>query len=153
MKQNNIDRIDFCNYRFIDSNENILYKDYILIKNNDVNNFIYNVGTALYNTEKYINLLSNFDYEYREIELKQNVQEYALNNMNCYYINYIDSSKIIKAGYYAVTDIFVYMHLSHGGGLMPVDNNKNNMCNNLQQIYENIINNYSFNRNIKDSMH
>ena len=86
MKEHNIDRIDFCNYRFIDSNENILYKDYILVKNNDVNNFIYNVGTALYNTEKYINLLSNFDYEYREFELKQNVQEYALNNMNCYYI-------------------------------------------------------------------
>ena len=89
MKENNIGRFDFCNYKFIDSSENILYKDYILVKNNDINNFIYNVGTALYNTEKYINLLSNFDYEYREFELQHSVQEYALNNMNCYYINYM----------------------------------------------------------------
>ena len=146
MKDNNIGRFDFCNYKFMNNTKNIKYKNYLLIHNNDLTNYIYNVGSAIYNTQKYIDLLHMFDYEYRTFELQNNVQEYCLNNFNCYYINCIDSNNIINAGYYHLTNIFIYIHITHYGELMPIDNNKNLLNDYLQKIYEDIINNNKFNR-------
>jgi hypothetical protein len=37
MKIINIDRIDFCTYKFIENINNIYYKDYILIKYDNLN--------------------------------------------------------------------------------------------------------------------
>jgi hypothetical protein len=153
MKKNEIDRLDFCCYKFINNNENVIYNDYILVYNNDLSNYIFNVGTAIYNLKNYINLLDKFDYEYRTSELKEDLQKYALDNMKCYYINHIDPTKIISTGYYGLTDIFVYIHITHYGELMPIDNNLNNTDIHIQKIYEQIINNYKFNRNMKTSMH
>jgi hypothetical protein len=36
---------------------------------------------------------------------------------------------------------------------MPIDNNLNNTDIHIQKIYEQIINNYKFNRNMRTSMH
>lgn len=153
MKNNNIGRFDLCAYKYIENIENIDYNEYILVKNNDLDNYIYNVGSAIYNTEKYIDLLNNFDYEYRAFELQRCVQEYCLKHMNCYYINCKNPNLGIHCGYYGCTNVFSYIHITHGGELMPIDNNKNNLNNNLQKIYENILNNYKFNRNMRVEMH
>jgi len=153
MKDNNIGRFDFCNYKFMNNTKNIKYKNYLLIHNNDLTNYIYNVGSAIYNTQKYIDLLNMFDYEYRTFELQNNVQEYCLNNINCYYINCIDSNNIINAGYYHLTNIFIYIHITHNGELMPLDNNKNLLNDYLHKIYEDIINNNKFNRLMRINMH
>jgi hypothetical protein len=150
MQINSIDRLDFCTYKFQESEKNISYKDYLLVHNNDINYHIYNVGTAIYRLNKYINFLEKFDYSYRSIEVIPEVQEYAKNNFNAYYLNYKNENNI-KAGYYAMTDILIYIHITHDGYLMPVDNN--NLDEFLQEEYNNIINKYKFNRNFRNKMH
>lgn len=150
MKYNDIYRFDFCNYKFINSEKNLKYKNYILVKNDDINNYIYNVGTALYKVDKYIKLLTIFDYSYREIEGSNSIQEYSKYNLNSYYIN---TQQIINAGYFALSNILIYIHISHYNKLLPIDNNINNLDENLQKIYENIITNFKFNKEFRTTMH
>lgn len=152
MQINNIDRLDFCTYKFVESTKNISYKDYLLINNIDLNYYIYNVGTAIYRLNKYIKFLEMFDYSYRNIEIITAVQEYAKNNINSYYLNNTNQS-YIHVGYYATTDILIYIHITHDGKLMPIDNNINHLDVDIQKEYNDIINKYKFNRNIRNSMH
>ncbi len=153
MDDNNIHRFDFSIYKFIDNPENINYKNYKLIKNNDGGNFIYNVGTAIYNTMSFFKLVSLFDIEYRKFECACIVQDYALHNMNSYYINCINCNDIINTGYYKLTEIFVYIHITHFGKLLTLDNNVNEMECNLQKIYENIFYTYNFDKKLNDRLH
>lgn len=150
MQINSIDRLDFCTYKFLESEKNISYKDYLLINNNDINYHIYNVGTAIYKLNKYINFLEKFDYSYRSIEVIPEVQEYTKNNFNAYYLNY-KNQKNINTGYYGMTDILIYIHITHAGHLMPIDNN--NLDENLQEEYNTIVNKYKFNRNFRNTLH
>jgi hypothetical protein len=152
MEINYIDRLDFCTYKFQESEKNISYKDYLLIHNNDINYHIYNVGTAIYKLNKYIIFLEKFDYSYRSIEVIPEVQEYAKNNFNAYYLNY-KNQKNINTGYFGMTDNLIYLHITHAGHLMPIDNNKNNLDKDLQEVYNSIVNKYKFNRNFRNSMH
>ena len=148
---NSIDRLDFCTYKFQESEKNISYKDYLLVHNNDINNHIYNVGTAIYRLNKYINLLEMFDYSYRSFEIIPEVQEYAQKNINSYYLNNKNQNNI-QAGYYAMTNILIYIHITHHGELLPINNNKNNLDENLQEEYNIIVNKYKFNRNFRNKM-
>jgi len=72
--------------------------------------------------------------------------------MNCYYINNIDGTRI-NCGYYHMTNILLYIHISHYGELLPKDNNINKLELFLQEIYDNITKNYTFNKKFRNILH
>lgn len=149
MKKYNIDRIDLTHRNRINSSNLIFFNNEInLIKNTDITFYIYNVNPSIYNPEKLIKLMNNFDCDYRTIE--HVVQKYTLDNLNTYYIY---SHSPIHGGYFEVTNIFTHLHITHGGELLPIDNNINNLEQHLQNEYVNIINKYKFNRKIKYKLH
>ena len=149
----NIDRLDFNCYKYKEDQLNLKIDDsYILIKNDNINDFIYNVGTAIYNLNSFKKLLENFDYSYRIFETTKEVQIYCKNNMNCYYLNNINGINI-NCGYYHMTNILLFIHITHDGKLLPKNNNENKLELFLQEIYDNITENYTFNKKYRDFMH
>lgn len=147
MNTNNIDRLDLQDKR--DSNKKIKFSDEInLIKNEDIKYYIYNVNPCIYRLEKLIKLCNKFDYSYRDIE--EYIQTYTLENLNTYYLN---SNKKINGGYFVVTNIFVYLHITHSGYLMPANIHENHLDPFLQAHYEQILSKYKLNRNMRIKLH
>lgn len=147
MNINNIDRLDLQDKR--DSNKKIKFSDEInLVKNEDIRYYIYNVNPCIYRLEKFIELCNTFDYSYRDVE--EYVQTYTLENLNTYYLN---STKKINGGYFVVTNIFMYLHITHSGYLMPSNNDENHLNSFLQTHYEQILSTYTFSRNMKNKLH
>jgi hypothetical protein len=147
MNTNNIDRLDLQDKR--DSNKKIKFSDEInLIKNEDIKYYIYNVNPCIYRLDKLIELCNKFDYSYRDVE--EHIQTYTLENLNTYYLN---SNKKINGGYFVVTNIFVYLHITHSGYLMPANNHENHLDPFLQAHYEQILSKYKLNRNMRIKLH
>lgn len=147
MDKNNIDRLDLQHKR--DSNQKIKLSNEInLIKNEDIKYYIYNVNPCIYRLDKFVKFCETFDYSYRDVE--EYVQTYTLENLNTYYLN---SIKPINGGYFTVTGIFTYLHITHSGYLMPVNNIENHLDVNLQSHYEQIIQTYKFVRQMRYRLH
>ena len=146
--KNNIDRIDFNYTEVLDmtNSKNIKFNDYLsLIINNDINQYIYNVNPSLWKLNSFIKLMNNFDYSYRDIENKI-VQIYCLNNFIIYKLF---STNKINVGWYAITDLFKFFHITNGGKCLPIDNKCNNLDKIINEEYMYILKTYSFNRPFK----
>ena len=137
LKINNLDRIDLkysdkiyddsklikineseepINWKEINKNE--INDNIILIEQNDVNNFIYNVNPSIWKRTSFIGLLKNFKHKnYRTIE-ELDVQHYAKNLK----VFKMFSSQKLNCGYFECVPIFVYLHISHSGKLLPLNN-------------------------------
>lgn len=146
MKVNYIDRIDL-QIKDIPGNNIINYNEYILIKNNNINNYIYNVNPSIWRYNKFKELMNNFNNSYVNIE--HACQEYCYNNLNVYTLY---SKNIIRCGFHNLTNIFVFLHITKNGELTPVDNNVNNLDKNIQEIYDKILNKYNISRKIRPAI-
>lgn len=140
MNKDNIDRVDLkC-----EINEEI--EGYHLIES--TGNYIFNVNPSIWKLSSYINLLTIYDYSYRDVE-HSDIQEYCKKNLKII----IFSGLPVKAGYYNVLPFFTFFHISHYGHLLPKNNQKNNLSSELQSIYEKIILKYNFKRYFRGEMH
>ena len=111
-----------------------------------VRSYLYNVNPSLWKKEALLDILFNFAGEtYRSIE---NIRVDKYCEKYSFYKLY--SNKKINSGYYMVTPEFVFLHMTHGGGLMPPTYDK--IDSNIKEEYNKILNKYSFNRGIKNSM-
>tara|TARA_R110002126_G_scaffold227664_1_gene372250 strand:+ start:6920 stop:7684 length:765 start_codon:yes stop_codon:yes gene_type:complete len=147
MEKYNIDKLDFCCYNYINSHENIDFGDYILVKNTDMNKSTcpyYNVGTSLFNFNKWKILMESYDTSLKSIEGNMEVQNFCNNYWKCYYINYKDTNFSLKCGYYLLTDIYVYFHLTHDAKLFPKKSKR--LDDFMKEKYHNILKNYKFKR-------
>jgi len=131
MKQNNIDRLDlkYINYQKFWNNdcynnlktnfpEKVIYynNDIEIMKNESTCYFIYNVNPAIHVYEKFRNIMREFDYSYRDVELK--IQQFALENINTYVLY---SKKKIGCRHFHLTDIIKYLHITYFGKLVGLE--------------------------------
>lgn len=119
-----------------------------LVRNDDVHNFIYNVNPSIWRRRTLLELTSTFPYEtYRTIE-GPHVQQFLLK----YKIYKLFTNKKMCSGYFTITPIYQFLHITHGGGLMPVNKEVNGADDSICEEYKKIIDNYAFHRPLMNSM-
>jgi hypothetical protein len=90
-----------------------------LIRQTNPNNFIYNVNPSIWKRSSFLNMLLNFPSKtYRNIEAID-VQNYCMRLV----VYKIFSDKVLECGYFQCVEPFVYLHITHGGNLLPLDGN------------------------------
>jgi hypothetical protein len=153
MKDENIDRIDLQYYPDNYSKNRIevsYFNDKIeIVKQENINNYIYNVNPSIWKLSSFMDLMSTFtNRTYRNIEYLD-VQVYA-SKLNIYKL-FNDS--FLSVGYYNCLDVFIFLHITHGGMLLPKQDN--NLTEGIQKIYISIIDKYlqSTDKNFRVSMH
>lgn len=142
MKQHGIDRVDL-QYSMGALRDPIQFRDLTLTRNDS---FVYNVNPSIWKRSVLMDIMSTFDYDYRRIE-GNDVQSY----MTKFNVYRLWSPRKVHAGYYHITDWFVFLHLTHEGGILPRHNN--NLEPWLYVIYNGILHSFSFKRQIRTTMH
>ena len=140
----NIHRLDL-GYVYNNENEQKIKFDekHNLIKNSNVQNYIYNVNPSIWQTDVFLNIMEQFDESYRTIE---NVAQQYTKQFNVYKFS---TNEIVHSGYYDITNLFVYIHMTYHLRLLPLG--KNNLDPDLKLIYKNIREKYHFNRGENES--
>jgi hypothetical protein len=153
--KNNIDRIDLQHENYPINEESIIIEadTYTKVTPSELDSYeillikssLYNVNPSIWKKEVLLDILERHSNEtYRSIE-NAKVNEYSKNFT--YYKLY--SRHRLNTGYYNVVPIFVFLHMTHGGGLMPRVNRSEPHIN---VMYNEILEKYSFTRNIKSSL-
>jgi hypothetical protein len=142
MKENDIDRIDL-QYSVGELRDEIPFRGLFLTRNSS---YVYNVNPSIWRKSALIDIMSTFDRNYREIE-GRDVQEY----MKKFNVYRLWAPRKVNAGYFAVTPWFVFLHITHSGGLLPRQNNSLESW--IQVIYNGILSSFSFQRQIRTTMH
>jgi hypothetical protein len=144
----NIDRIDLKYSDMCENVKNLTFKDTTLVKNENINDYNYNVNPSLWKLDSLVKLMNEYNYSYRDIE-NINVQKFCLLNFNMYKIfTYFK----INAGWYVTTKFFTFLHITHGGMCLPIDNKNNHLDEQIHKEYIDIINKYKFNRQFKTEL-
>ena len=145
----NIDRIDLKYSNMCKNVKNFNYNNNVtLVKNENINDYNYNVNPSLWKLNSLFKLMNTYNYSYREIE-NINVQKFCLLNFNMYRIF---TPFKINAGWYITTPLFTFLHITHGGMCLPIDNKNNNLDENIHKEYIDIINKYKFNRQFRTTL-
>jgi hypothetical protein len=144
IEKHNIDRLDLGYAYNNDKEETIDFDDkHRLIKNTNIKNYIYNVNPSIWKTSVFLNIMDKFDESYRNIE---NVAQEYTSQFNVYKIS---TNDIVHSGYYNITNLFVYLHITYHLRLLSLG--KNNLDPELKEIYKKIRENYKFNRGENES--
>lgn len=144
MKTNNIHRLDL---QYTDNND-----DKKIIYNDDITlciayHYIYNVNPSFWNVDVFIDIMNKFDKNYRNIE-DNDVQSYVKSNYNIYKLH---SKTPISVGYFKLTSVFIYLHLTNYRKLLPLSNN--NLVQEINNIYQDMHNIYKFDRIINSTLY
>jgi len=141
MFQNNIDRIDLQSRTDWDQfNKNVVKLELnnvtVELKlQTNVNNYIYNVNPSIWKLSTLLDVMSAFKKEtYRPIELIA-TQNYC----SKFKIYKLYSNTPLRCGYFHCLPIFQFIHITHGGKLLPPVNN--NLENKFNDHYDIIIKN------------
>jgi hypothetical protein len=142
MKSKEIDRVDL-QYSDLIQESAIPFENVMLTKSTC---YIYNVNPSLWKRSVFLNIMERFDKSYRDIE-NQETQTYC----ESFSVYKLWSPKKIHAGYFHVTDLFVFLHITHGGRMLPLTNN--NLEPALQVIYAGLHSVGYIRREIRRTMH
>jgi len=130
LKNNNIDRLDLkifggwegnkdnLTYKLFETDDEkiILDSETQLIKQKNTNCFIYNVNPSIWKTNTFKEIHNRFNYKnYRNIE-NFDVQLYCTK----FRIFKISTKNYIECGYFTCAKFFIYLHITHGGDLLPL---------------------------------
>jgi len=144
MIQSGKDRIDVQYYNFPEpSPEKYEYlgKEFMLVKQTNPHHAIYNVNPSIWKLEALMDIMKKFNQEtYRTIERFETqvyCQKYNIYKLWC--------QNPVEMGYFKCLEQYKFLHISHGGGLLPVRDN--GLDQEMSQKYTNILCNYKFNPN------
>jgi hypothetical protein len=149
MKSNSIDRIDL-QYFPIDVTANpkkikmsVKEFNFEIVKHENINSFIYNVNPSIWRLSVLMDIMKKFKSKnYRTIEdLETQLYCKKFEIYKLYHTEYI------SCGYFKCLPFFQFLHITHGGGLLPKNINSNGLTENLQLQYEKIFNTHKFNNN------
>lgn len=154
-RTNNIDRIDL---QYFDSSSNsdsvpiefeIFDERFSLIKQYNPNSYIYNVNPSIWKLSVLLDIMSTFKHKnYR------NIEDFGT-QLYCQKFNIFKlfSDEFINCGYFKCLPFFKFLHITHGGGLLPISNN--GLPEELKITYDNIIDKHlkNSNRPFRTSMH
>lgn len=146
MNKNDIDRVDlqqdvpsFTDVNKQQSKKNLKYDELILIKNENPNTYIYNVNPSIWKKTSFIEIMNIYKKEsYRSIELSS-IQTFCTqyNIFKCHHNN------SVRLGWFFVTPIFKYLHITHNGHLLPENQKSNTLDNDTNMIYQKIIDEFN----------
>jgi hypothetical protein len=137
MIKNNIDRVDLrhsdlypsssiidVSYNEIDNwievSKNAIGSGLYMVKQDDPNNFIYNVNPSFWLKSTLIDIMSTFkDKTYRTIE-GVDVQWYVT-KFKIYRMYSLDFK---KCGFYNSNKFFIFLHISHNGQFLPINESR-----------------------------
>lgn len=113
-------KIDRCDTNAKNPRIEIPYTSPIYLRLDTESDFTYNVNPSIWDAgELYHAMKTNELLGYREIELSRDIQRWCkcikTHRFTCSY------EHIIKAGYYDCTYLFKYLHITHGGRLLPIN--------------------------------
>ena len=115
---NGFDRLDLKYSENKISSNSIEIDDLTLVKQDNPQDYIYNVNPSIWKKEALVDLLSSFPYKtYRSIE-EMDVQNFSMK----YNVFKIHASNHLDCGYFKVLNFFKFLHISHGGKLLPLNN-------------------------------
>ena len=98
-------------------------------------NYVYNVNPSIWKKQALLETMKEFhNLGYREIE-QEAVQKFC-SKKNFYEIH-CPNQKIRHAGHFLCSDIFVFLHITHGGKFLPKDG-----TNVYGQSYRDVANEY-----------
>jgi hypothetical protein len=141
MRDSNIDRVDLQHSAL--HGETMKWKDITLTRSTS---YVYNVNPSVWKREVLLDIMTRFDKSYRMIE-DMETQTYCAR----FNIFKIWSSRRIHAGYFHTTPFFIYLHVTHDGKLVPPESN--NMEHWIQVVYRGILTSFSFQREIRRTLH
>ena len=120
-----------------------------LVKQNDANNFIYNVNPSIWKRETMLSIMENFKHKnYRTIE-DLDVQMFSKK----YTVFKLFSNKVLDCGYFKCLDIYKYLHISHSGKFLPLNEKfvtiYGQSYNDIKEDYIKIVDYYNLKNNEK----
>jgi hypothetical protein len=164
---NNFDRIDLKHtdniehFLLINANKNLAINEWAqvnkknlnegvyLVKQDDPKDYIYNVNPSIWKRKSFLELLSNFkEKNYRNIEgLDVQIFTAKFNIFKLY------SNTKLECGYFNCLDIFTFLHISHSGKFLPLNNEFKSVYgqpyNDVSQEYIKIVNKYNLKKSNK----
>ena len=120
-----------------------------LIKQDNLNGYIYNVNPSIWKLDIFLDLMENFkDRTYRNIE-SIDVQSYA----SKFNIFKLYNDEFLQVGYFKCLQEFLFLHISHSGQFLPLKGN--DLPEEVQKIYDLIVEKYlkNSNRGFRGSLH
>lgn len=166
--ENNFDRVDLKYTDKINYNSKIINVDLsqkvsewkiinkseigdniVLVEQNDINNYIYNVNPSIWKKNSLIKILEKFPYKnYRTIE-EIDVQQFAKD----FKVFKMFSNEKLNCGYFQCLPLFVFLHISHNGKLLSLNDNFKTIYgqsySNVSQEYIKIVENYNLKKSKK----
>lgn len=110
--------------------------DIYLIKQNNINDYIYNVNPSIWKRQSLMDILNKFNYKnYRTIE-EIDVQIYS----SKYNIFKLNCNKYFLCGYFNCLKIFKFLHISHSGKFLQLNDSFTTVYN---QSYKDVSFEYS----------
>jgi hypothetical protein len=169
LKYHNFDRIDLKYCDKFDNNSLIIeYSDdknvdnwdrgvnhknigdgLFLIKQDDVNNYIYNVNPSIWKRETMITIFDKFkEKNYRTIE-ELDVQIFSKK----YVIFKLFSKNYLNCGYFKCLDLYKFLHITHNGKFLPLNENYTTVYGqsyyDIKDEYLEIVNKYNLKNTTK----
>lgn len=164
---NDYDRIDLKHFDILDTNEIIkidnltdpsewtqvgieeMSDGVFLIKQTNPNHYIYNVNPSIWKKESFNELLSTFpNRTYRDIEMFD-VQVYC----SKFNVFKLFSNKHLLSGYFKTLNLFKFLHISHSGKLLPLNNTYTTIYGqsyiDVKDDYINIVEKYNLKKSSK----
>lgn len=131
LKQNNYDRVDLkqtfnfstSNIFEVDTKVKVLSKNIesdklYLVGAESEHDYIYNVNPSIWKKESLYEIMSTFNnHSYREIE-GMNTQLFCKK----FKVFKLHSEKFLECGWFRCVPEFQFLHISHGGKLLPLNN-------------------------------
>jgi hypothetical protein len=115
-EEHNIDRIDLKHTPVLEGAQEY-GNEVSLSRVTDVNSYMYNVNPCIWKVDAFKDLLSNFkNRSYRNVE-DLDVQKFCLK----YNIYKAYSSTFLKCGYYNCMSFYIFLHISHAGRLLTLN--------------------------------
>lgn len=146
MRERAIHRVDLQYLKYYNPNNTHVFHDIRLVENSK-DNYRYNVNPSIWNVGTFRTIMSASSKSYRDIECAETqalARQYNMYKLHC--------DQKIRAGYFHVTPLFVFLHITHHNQLLP--RSDNNLDEWLSAVYTGILATFTFRRDVrKNALH
>ena len=143
MLTNNIDRIDLQYKNNLNEDTIMIHKngfEFYLNRQQNIQDYIYNVNPSIWKISTFMKIMNQFkDETYRSIE-----ENSTQNFCKKYRIFKLYWESYVNCGHFGCMPFFQFIHITHGGKLLPLENN--NLNDSLKESYKNILEKFSLDK-------
>lgn len=140
MRDRKIDSVGLQYLKYYDPDDTHPFHDVTLVKNL-ADNYRYNVNPTIWKVDVLRKIMMASSKSYRTIECEDTqklTHQYQMYKLHC--------AQKVSAGYFHTTPLFIFLHITHHGELLPTTNN--NLTEWLAVIYSMILSSFTLRRHI-----